>query len=155
MAPHKIAVRTRQILGFWKVASFAIFAGTGDDIKVIYPWQQGPFFFRGVLVYSADGTMEYEMSRLARNAAGQAEEVKAQFTGRFEVTGRGSHVVHRIHACTNDERWVGQEEVRQVYFRGNILTLAAPLRMATGEPALAVTSHRRMLPREMKARLAR
>lgn len=117
------------IIGAWSLQRWRIRRSDGRES---HPYGEEP---QGRLLYSADGQMLAAIARRERTILSAAvprqapaEEKAAAFDsyfsygGRFEI--RGEQVIHHVDIALNPN-FVGTQQVRDMHFDGDTLTLSA------------------------------
>ncbi|SUA43425.1 Uncharacterised protein [Nocardia africana] len=101
-----------DLVGTWELVSYYDI----DDADVRSEGPLGPAP-RGLLIYTAQGSVSVSMMRTGDIAAAPAF---MGYAGTWRTAGKA--VVHAISVCSNPA-WAGTEQVRQMSLDGDVLTL--------------------------------
>ncbi|WP_227982748.1 lipocalin-like domain-containing protein [Nocardia spumae] len=108
-----------DLVGTWELLSYYDI----DDADVRSEGPLGPAP-RGLLIYTAQGSVSVSMMRTDSTAATNAF---MGYAGTWRTTGTAT-VMHAISVCSNPA-WAGTEQVRHLSLDGDVLTLVGAARV--------------------------
>lgn len=119
------------LIGAWRLHEFTL---TDDRGNVTRPWREGS---SGLLMYSANGYMSANVTMIDDAEEGPRH---LAYCGPFDF--EGDRVVHHIRLSSEAEL-VGHDQVRQVAYDGETLTLSSSPSLYGGEGTSATLAWRR------------